>query len=67
MFVDRDDYDNSAILACPICYHHWCKTCQQDTPLDGPEHSCDGSKELDNLVKNEGWKRCPGKEHLPPH
>jgi hypothetical protein len=67
MFVDRDDYDDNAILACPICYHHWCKTCQQDTPLDGPEHSCDGSKELDNLVKNEGWKRCPGKEHLPPH
>jgi len=60
MFVDRDDYDDNAILACPICYHHWCKTCQQDTPLDGPEHSCDGSKELDNLVKNEGWKRCPG-------
>jgi len=67
MFVDRSDHNDCAILTCPVCYHHWCKTCQQDTPLNGPEHSCDGLKELDNLVKNKGWKRCPGEEYLPPH
>lgn len=28
--------------------------------MDGPRHSCDGSSELASLMKEKGWKYCPG-------
>lgn len=59
--IDREEHDAAAILVCPLsCGYRWCKTCQQETPF-GLEHSCDGAAELDYLLTNEGWKRCPGK------
>lgn len=61
-FVDRTEYQEAGIIACPLpkCNHTWCKSCQQTVDVTGPQHSCDGSSELDHLMKQRGWKYCPG-------
>lgn len=60
-FVDRQDYDFMRNISCPLrdCNHVWCKECQQTIIPGGPKHSCDGSAELDRLVKRKGWRYCP--------
>ncbi|KAJ7656306.1 hypothetical protein DFH06DRAFT_991709 [Mycena polygramma] len=62
VFVDREEYEASPILVCPFpkCDHAWCKACQQAIVIGGPKHSCDGSLELEHLMKTRGWKHCPG-------
>ncbi|KAJ6620552.1 hypothetical protein B0H10DRAFT_2215829 [Mycena sp. CBHHK59/15] len=62
VFVDRTEYEASPILVCPLpaCDHVWCKACQQTIDVAGPQHSCDGSSELEHLMKRRGWKHCPG-------
>ncbi|KAJ6456123.1 hypothetical protein C8R45DRAFT_1064835 [Mycena sanguinolenta] len=62
VFVDRAEYEAEQILVCPLprCNYAWCKACQQTIPMDGPKHSCDGSSELEHLMKRRGWKHCPG-------
>ena len=61
MFVAKDEHDEVDIVICPLpdCNHIWCKQCQQPIDLFGPKHSCDGSSELDYLMKQNGWKYCP--------
>ena len=43
VFVDREDYENVDIMACPFpsCNYHWCKSCEGviDLGVD-PPHSC---------------------------
>ncbi|KIJ14014.1 hypothetical protein PAXINDRAFT_13135 [Paxillus involutus ATCC 200175] len=60
-FAFVEDLEETMVIMYPEqdCYHVWCKECQQTIDLDGPEHSCDGSSELDNLLKEQGWKYCP--------
>ncbi|KAJ6567087.1 hypothetical protein B0H19DRAFT_718467 [Mycena capillaripes] len=62
VFVDRAEYEAAPILVCPLprCSYSWCKACQQRIVTDGSEHSCDGSSELEHLMKRQGWKHCPG-------
>ncbi|KAJ7016425.1 hypothetical protein C8F04DRAFT_534211 [Mycena alexandri] len=62
VFVDRLEYEAAPILVCPLprCNYAWCKACQQTISMDGPKHSCDGSSELEHLMKSHGWKHCPG-------
>ncbi|KAJ7091507.1 hypothetical protein B0H15DRAFT_836463 [Mycena belliarum] len=62
VFVDRGEYEAAPILVCPLprCNYTWCKACHQTIPMDGPKHSCDGSSELEHLMKRRGWKQCPG-------
>ncbi|KAI6126545.1 hypothetical protein F5141DRAFT_1081609 [Pisolithus sp. B1] len=59
-FVDRADVIASDRMQCPVprCGHVWCKKCQQ-TIENNVEHSCDGSKEFENLVQQQNWKYCP--------
>jgi len=61
MFVARDEHEEAKIIACPLpdCNHAWCKQCQQSIDFNGPKHSCDGTSELDHLMKQQGWKYCP--------
>ncbi|KAK0476879.1 hypothetical protein IW261DRAFT_1609518 [Armillaria novae-zelandiae] len=63
-FVDRIEYQESSTIKCPLpkCEHKWCKSCSQtiDTAAGAPKHSCDGTSELDHLMKQQGWKYCPG-------
>ncbi|KAJ7656293.1 hypothetical protein DFH06DRAFT_1091170 [Mycena polygramma] len=61
VFVDREDYEAEPVLVCPFptCDHVWCKACQQTIVIGGPKHSCDGSTELEHLMKRRGWKHCP--------
>jgi len=61
-FVDRQEYRESVLLVCPLpnCRHAWCKACQQTITIAGPKHSCDGLSELEHLMKQRGWKHCPG-------
>jgi len=61
MFVARDEHEEASIIACPLpdCNHAWCKQCQQSIDFNGPKHSCDGTSELDHLMKKQGWKYCP--------
>ena len=61
MFVARDEHEEVNIIACPLpdCNHAWCKLCQQSIDFEGPRHSCDGTSELDHLMKQQGWKYCP--------
>ncbi|KAL4072313.1 hypothetical protein J3A83DRAFT_4093176 [Scleroderma citrinum] len=60
-FVDRDDHNDMPNLVCPLpdCDHIWCKSCHSSIEIGGPKHSCDGSSELDHLMKEQGWKYCP--------
>ncbi|KIJ64841.1 hypothetical protein HYDPIDRAFT_153660 [Hydnomerulius pinastri MD-312] len=60
-FVDRQDHEDMQNIVCPLkdCNHVWCKACQQTIVMGGPKHSCDGSSELDHLMKERGWKYCP--------
>ncbi|KAG9314710.1 hypothetical protein JVU11DRAFT_5519 [Chiua virens] len=60
-FVDREDYTDVINIVCPQtdCHHVWCKKCEQTIVIDGLKHSCDGSSELDHLMKEKGWKHCP--------
>ncbi|KAG2360119.1 hypothetical protein BDR07DRAFT_1413203 [Suillus spraguei] len=59
--VDRREHEESRMLVCPLpdCDHVWCKACQQSFTIGGPPHSCDGTSELDHLMKQRGWKYCP--------
>lgn len=59
--VDKQEHDESSMLVCPLpdCNHIWCKACQQSFVIGGPPHSCDGTSELDHLMKQRGWKYCP--------
>lgn len=62
MFVDKSEYQESRTLICPLpkCGYAWCKSCQMPIDIGGPRHSCDGSSELRHLMKEKGWKHCPG-------
>ncbi|KAG1755277.1 uncharacterized protein EDB91DRAFT_1098167 [Suillus paluster] len=59
--VDKGEHEESRLLICPLpdCSHIWCKACQQSITIGGPPHSCDGTSELDHLMKQRGWKYCP--------
>ena len=56
MFVARDEHEETSAIACPLpdCNHAWCKQCQQSIDFDAPKHGCDGTSELDNLMKQQG-------------
>ncbi|KAI6102651.1 hypothetical protein EDD16DRAFT_343524 [Pisolithus croceorrhizus] len=60
-FVDRTDYNDMPNIVCPMrdCNHVWCRLCHRTIVIDGPKHSCDGSSELDHLMKEKGWHYCP--------
>ncbi|KAI6020284.1 hypothetical protein BKA83DRAFT_689605 [Pisolithus microcarpus] len=60
-FVDRADYNDMPNIACPMrdCNHVWCKLCHRTIVIGGPKHSCDGTSELDHLMKEKGWQYCP--------
>jgi hypothetical protein len=64
MFVARDEHEEAKIIFCPLpdCSHAWCKQCQQSidfNAITGLMHSCNGTSELDHLMKQQGWKYCP--------
>lgn len=63
MFVDMAEYRSMDIIACPLrgCDHVWCRKCERSIKRGGPQHSCDGSNELEHLAKASGWRHCPGK------
>ncbi|KAF8589360.1 hypothetical protein K439DRAFT_1628795 [Ramaria rubella] len=52
-FVDLKDHTDMKLLMCPLpkCRHVWCKECQQHVQ-PGALHSCDGTLELDGLMKS---------------
>ena len=68
VFVYRQDVEDTETIACPLpgCNYIWCKACQQAIEIGGPQHSCDGSSELDHLMKSSGWKYCPSTVSTPP-
>ena len=68
MFVARDEHEEAKIIPCPLpdCNNVWCKQCQQTIEFGGPKHSCDGTTELDHLMKQQGWKYCPCMSVLDP-
>ncbi|GJJ08134.1 hypothetical protein Clacol_002342 [Clathrus columnatus] len=63
-FVDRVDHTTMKILTCPIpdCRRSWCKDClyRVEQGVADSDHSCDGSLEMANLVRDSGWMYCPG-------
>ena len=65
--VDRLDLETATTLVCPFprCSYMWCKACQQEIMAGGPPHTCDGSSELDHLMKERGWKYCPSQFFCP--
>jgi len=62
-FFLKMEFEETRNFKCPSagCNSVWCKDCQQEITSDGPEHSCDGSLELERLVREKGWKYCPSK------
>lgn len=70
MNVARDEYQENKVVICPLptCTYRWCTACQQPVPLGGPDHACDTSTStnLDNMVRENGWKFCPGKYPMLP-
>lgn len=67
-FVDKQDLEANPEIHCPFpaCDHVWCKRCQQTIDPSGPKHSCDGTSELDHLMKQQGWRYCPSEWNLTP-
>lgn len=61
MFLARDEHEKVDKIICPLpnCRHIWCKKCQQSVGFGPSKHSCDGTAELDQLMKKNGWKYCP--------
>ncbi|EIW61426.1 uncharacterized protein TRAVEDRAFT_56732 [Trametes versicolor FP-101664 SS1] len=61
LFVDKAEYQETKIIRCPLndCGYLWCRLCSQEVDPLMPEHTCDGSNELDHLMKEKGWKYCP--------
>ena len=58
--VDAVDFREAKELDCPQgCGAHWCKQCSQ-TFKRGDIHSCDGQAEMDRLLGQKDWKKCPG-------
>jgi len=50
-------------IYCPTsgCQQVWCRNCQATIePSQKQKHVCECKKELQQLLKREGWKRCPG-------
>ena len=68
-FVDRQDLEAQSEIHCPFpaCDHVWCQKCQQTIEPGGPKHSCDGTSELDHLMKQQGWRYCPSELDLLSH
>ena len=64
-FVDREDLEAESEIHCPFsgCDHVWCKKCEQTIDSSGPKHSCDGTSELDHLMKQQGWRYCPSESN----
>ncbi|KAI0663237.1 hypothetical protein C8Q70DRAFT_501362 [Cubamyces menziesii] len=62
VFVDKEEYQATNIIHCPLagCGYIWCKQCSHAVDLSVGEHSCDGTKELNHIMKQHGWKHCPG-------
>jgi len=62
MLVDRQELEEIKNITCPWpgCQLVWCKVCQQEVEIGGPQHPCDGSSELCHLMQQQGWKACPG-------
>ncbi|KIJ14023.1 hypothetical protein PAXINDRAFT_169973 [Paxillus involutus ATCC 200175] len=50
--------EETSIVLCPKqdLHHVWWKACQQTIVPDDPEHSWDGSFQLDYVMKEQGWK-----------
>lgn len=70
--MDKAEYQETKIIRCPLndCGYLWCRLCSQEVDPSMPEHTCDGSNELDHLMKEKGWKYCPRKhgpspQHVP--
>jgi len=61
MFVARDEHEEVNVITCPLpnCNHRWCKKCQKSLGFLELTHSCDGTAELEHLMKEKGWKYCP--------
>jgi len=57
--VDPVDFREAKELTCPLgCGAHWCKQCNI-TFERGGLHSCDGQAEMDHLLGQKDWKKCP--------
>ena len=58
--VDAIDFREAKELSCPRgCGAHWCKQCNMAFERGGV-HSCDGQAEMDLLLGQKDWKKCPG-------
>nr|VWO93935.1 Uncharacterized protein [Ganoderma boninense] len=62
IFVDKGEYQEAQEIVCPLprCGYAWCKLCSQPIEIGGVKHSCDGTFELNHLMRQRGWKHCPG-------
>ncbi|KAF8202188.1 hypothetical protein BJ912DRAFT_431850 [Pholiota molesta] len=61
MTVDRQDYFDNPIMACPFteCCHRWCRDCGKEMDGRSALHHCK-NKKLDRLMRRKGWRYCPG-------
>ncbi|KAH8836059.1 hypothetical protein DL96DRAFT_106541 [Flagelloscypha sp. PMI_526] len=57
-WVDKAIHAQQTVLSCSVCRQRWCRDCSQI--IEYGVHSCDGSTEFENLVRDNGWKHCPG-------
>ncbi|KAL0953722.1 hypothetical protein HGRIS_004912 [Hohenbuehelia grisea] len=62
MSVLREDYNREPLITCPLpnCSFSWCSACQKALDDDLFDHSCDTNAVFDGLVRESGWKFCPG-------
>lgn len=65
--VDREDYNESSSLWCPLpgCSRMWCKMCMKVLRPGAPNHVCEAAVEFEKLVEQRRWKRCPGACQYP--
>ncbi|KAJ2934035.1 hypothetical protein H1R20_g3074, partial [Candolleomyces eurysporus] len=62
LVVAREDYLENPFISCtlPDCHSRFCRACLMVTEGDNDQHECKIDEELDALMKEHGWRYCPG-------
>ncbi|TFK26234.1 hypothetical protein FA15DRAFT_755248 [Coprinopsis marcescibilis] len=62
MQIAREDYLAEPFIVCPLppCKKRFCRACQLLVAGTETQHACKIDEALDELMKANGWRYCPG-------
>ncbi|KAJ3505309.1 hypothetical protein NMY22_g17630 [Coprinellus aureogranulatus] len=62
LVVDREDYLNEPFITCTLegCSSRFCRACLMVMEGQNDDHTCKIDEELEALMRDNGWRYCPG-------